>query len=57
MVVKRDVRATFILKLRPIKMTDRKAYMSRANCRPSAGRPVTSRASNWPVAYMRPKKV
>lgn len=57
MTVNRAVRATFILKDRPMKMTDMMAYISRANCRPSTGSPVSSRAGNWPVAYMRPKKV
>lgn len=57
MVVKRAVSAKFILKLSPMKMTDRKAYSSRANCRPSRGRPVSSRAGNCPVAYISPKKV
>lgn len=57
MQVKRAVKAKFILKLSPMKMTDRKAYISRANCRPSTGRPVASRAWNCPVAYISPKKV
>lgn len=57
MTVKRQVRAKFILMLSPMKMTDSKAYISRANCRPSRGSPVSTSAGNCPVAYMSPKKV
>ena len=57
MTVKRKVRATFILKLSPMKTTEMRAYISRANCRPSVGSPATAKAGNWPVAYIRPKNV
>lgn len=57
MEVKRHVRATFILRLRPMKMTDNKAYMMRANWRPSRGRPACTNDENCPVTYMSPKKV